>query len=103
MIPTTLSLRTYDQLMKYLQENKLHDLDVLAFFSVVDSRRRLHQDMIEETSRQHPSVLKTTIPYASQIERMGVFRAPVNTYASGTDSAKAYDALWQEVKARVLR
>nr|VFJ43524.1 MAG: Cellulose biosynthesis protein BcsQ [Candidatus Kentron sp. FW]VFJ64745.1 MAG: Cellulose biosynthesis protein BcsQ [Candidatus Kentron sp. FW] len=101
MIPTTLSLRTYQQLLKYLKNIGPHKPDLLAFFSMVDLRKRLHKDIVDEILVQHPAVLKTTIPYASQIERMGVFRAPVDTYAAQTAPAEAYKDLWREIKERV--
>nr|VFJ96310.1 MAG: Cellulose biosynthesis protein BcsQ [Candidatus Kentron sp. LFY] len=101
MIPTTLSLRTYKQLLKYFEGVDLPNPDLLAFFSMVDIRKRLHKDIVDQTVAQHPSILKTTIPYASQIERMGVFRAPIATYAGKTIPAEAYKNLWEEIKKRI--
>nr|VFK14230.1 MAG: Cellulose biosynthesis protein BcsQ [Candidatus Kentron sp. LFY] len=101
MIPTTLSLRTYKQLLKYFEGIDLPNPDLLAFFSMVDIRKRLHKDIVDQTVAQHPSILKTTIPYASQIERMGVFRAPIATYAGETIPAEAYKNLWEEIKKRI--
>ena len=43
-IPTTLSLRTYEQLDRFVDDNPdmVRDLRILGFFSMVDRHRRLH-------------------------------------------------------------
>jgi hypothetical protein len=44
---------------------------ILAFFSMTDGRRRLHQSVIAELSGLD-GVLATAIPSASDVERMAV-------------------------------
>jgi chromosome partitioning protein len=41
------------------------------------------------------------IPFASEIERMGVTRAPILATASGSTAGKAYRALFEEIESRV--
>ncbi len=48
-----------------------------------------------------PELLTTQIPAASDIERMGVHRAPLPTYAPRGRSAVAYRELWDEIVARL--
>jgi hypothetical protein len=43
--------------------------------------------------------LKTAIPYAAVVERMGDHRAPLATFAKYTPVSRAYSALWQEIKS----
>jgi cellulose biosynthesis protein BcsQ len=101
LIPTTLSLRTYDQLLAHLRSGPLERLCVLPFFSMADRRRRLHKDILESLPKERPGILATDIPYASQVELMGVFRAPLAAFAPHCPAALAYEALWREIRARI--
>lgn len=101
VIPTTLSLRTLQQLVDFRAEQHLDRLHILPFFSMVDRRRKLHQEIVAELPRQYPNMLLSEIPYASEVERMGIHRAPLGSYAGRSHPALAYAALWQEVRARI--
>ena len=105
VIPTTLSVRTYDQLMKFVSEeqrkDRLRDTQVIAFFSMVDRRKQLHMSFVEVLPEERPGILSCVIPSATEIERMGVHRAPVHTFSPGSRAATAYEELWQAVKARM--
>ena len=74
---------------------------VYTFYSMVDRRKRLHQDVIAAPGDARCTVLDTTIPYASEVERMGLERRPVTDYAPRSTAARAYRALWDEVRSRV--
>jgi len=101
IIPTTLSLRTLEQLKHFLKENKLHDLELMPFFSMADRRKKLHKEIIAHLGEQHPDILTTIIPYASDIEKMGLKRMPLASYTHKSPSTKAYEMLWQEVLQRI--
>lgn len=101
LIPSALSLRTLDQISDFLRRPKLRDLTLWVFFSMVDIRRRLHREVMTQAFEQRRGVLRTFIPYASDIERMGVARAPVECFAARSAGARAYRALWSEVGARL--
>ena len=94
LIPTHLSLRAFDQLLAFQSAQTDNHAIVLPFFSMVDRRKRLHRELIIEFARQHPSLLRSFIPYASDIERMGEHRAPVNAYADTSPGGRAFRALW---------
>ncbi len=102
MIPTTLSTRTLDQLLAFL---KGHDQPgeprVMPLLTMVDHRKRLHLDLIERLPGQYPGLLDTHIPYASDVERMGVHRQPLPAYAPSSAAAMAYRALWEEIKSKL--
>lgn len=100
MIPTTLSMRTLEQLSGHLEKQELDTLPVWPFFSMVDARKKMHQDLMAE-AMQDPSYFKTTIPYASAVERMGIERNPVAVFAGSSPAAKAYLNLWGEIEARL--
>jgi cellulose biosynthesis protein BcsQ len=67
---------------------------------MVDLRKSMHRHICEHTNRSH-GFLETRIPYSSIIEQMGVYRAPVSTYARGTPAERAYRDLLHEVDKRI--
>ena len=48
LIPTTLSVRTLDQLTDFIAGFDGHKPEVLAFFSMIDRRKRLHREIAEQ-------------------------------------------------------
>ena len=99
-IPTTLSLRTLNRLIKFLSKKKLDQITLLPFFSMVDRRKSLHRSILEQLPEQIEGMLATSIPNASEVERMGLHRAPLGSFSDG-GPALAYDRLWHEIKARL--
>jgi chromosome partitioning protein len=97
IIPATLSSRTFDQLEDIVGDGPR----VLAFFSMVDRRKKLHHQVMEQLRAERPNVLEAAIPASAQVERMGLERAAVAAFAPRTEPAAAYEALWAEVKTRV--
>ncbi len=97
IIPTTLSLRTLEQLKKYIKDNNLKHLQLLPFFSMADRRKKMHREMIETVAEKHPDMLQSIIPYASDIERMGCERMPLGGYINKSRSVEAYHSLWNEI------
>ena len=98
-IPTTLSLRTLDQLLRYLKREGPKGVRVLPFYSMLDARKSLQRRICEATAHT-PGFLTTRIPYASLVEQMGERRAPLPAYAPASPASRAFDALWQEIEAR---
>jgi chromosome partitioning protein len=101
-IPTTLSLRTLDQLARHLRKKGRRDLAILPFFSMVDRRRATHREIVDGDVAEPFRFLKTSIPYSSTVEKMGVQRKPLGAYAPQSRAAKAYRALWGEVSQRLF-
>ncbi len=100
MIPTTLSARTLEQLTEFLSGHAgLAGANVKPFFSMVDRRKRMHLDLMERLPERYPNILETSIPYAADVERMGVHRMPLPAYAPSNPASHAYAELWQEIKA----
>jgi chromosome partitioning protein len=100
LIPTTLSVRTLDQLTEFVAGFNGHRPDVLAFFSMVDRRKKLHREITENLCPERSDVALTAIPALSMIERMSVERSPVTVFASRSSAARAYRSLWSELRAR---
>jgi chromosome partitioning protein len=97
MIPATLSIRTFDQLTNFVNDFDGRRPRVQAFFSMVDRRKRLHRELVEQLSADRPEILTTAIPALSIIEQMAEQRAPVTAFAPHSAAAHFYEALWAEV------
>jgi chromosome partitioning protein len=101
IIPATLSLRTLDQLLRFVSEQVRRRPEVLAFFSMVDRRKRLHRDVVATLATERPGVLDAAIPAATEVEQMGLHRAPIGEFAPRSRAARAYADLWDEVRSRL--
>jgi chromosome partitioning protein len=100
LIPTTLSVRTLDQLTEFVSGFDGHRPDVLAFFSMIDRRKRLHTQIAAELPAHRPDFAATAIPALSVIEQMSVHRAPVSAFSPRSHAARQYGQLWQEARER---
>jgi chromosome partitioning protein len=100
LIPTTLSVRTLDQLTEFVAGMNGHRPAILAFFSMIDRRKRLHKEISEQLPTQRADVAAAAIPSLSMIERMSVERAPVSAFAPSSVAARRYAELWQETRER---
>ena len=103
LVPTPLSLRMLEQLIRFVREEGWNDLLLLPFFSMVDRRRALHGELIAAARAQVPTILATEVPYWSQIERMSVLRAPLGAAAPRSPGALIFATLWTEITERLGR
>ena len=97
VIPTTLSERTFFQLIDFFNEHKLNKKKLLPFYSMVQKQKKLHKETMTRLCKQYKRFLSTPIPFSSDIEKMGIHRAPVLSYSKSKSAAKAYKALWKEI------
>jgi cellulose biosynthesis protein BcsQ len=100
VIPTTLSMRTLDQVRAFVATAGKHQPRILPFVSMVDRRKRLHLDTCG-LCLADDEFLRTPIPSASVVERMGVTRAPVAATLPSQPAARAFAALWREIADRL--
>jgi chromosome partitioning protein len=100
LIPTTLSVRTLDQLTEFVGGFNGHQPDVLAFFSMIDRRKRLHTQIAADLPADRRYFAATVIPALSVIEQMSVQRAPVAAFAPQSQATRRYGELWQEARER---
>ena len=99
-IPTTLSLRTLKQLHRHLKDRAPRRPQMLPFFCMVDRRKALHRQVTAAATDLAMPMLESEIPYSSVVEQMGVRRAPLAVFAAGSAAARAYRALWSEIRER---
>jgi chromosome partitioning protein len=97
-VPTTLSVRTLEQLTTFLDDGAA---TVLPFVSMLDRRKTLHRQLVESLADAEPRFLTTTIPNASSVERMALHRAPLGEFAPRSTARKAFADLWAEVAGRL--
>ncbi len=100
LIPTTLSVRTLDQLTDFIADFDHRRPEILAFFSMLDRRKRLHREIAEELPAKRDDVAAVAIPALSVIEQMSVHRAPVTATAPRSQAARYYGELWCEARSR---
>lgn len=96
-IPTTLSIRSFETVMHYFKENDVDTGKVKCFFSMVDHRKNLHHEVINEFYKDKV-FFKNYIPYLSDVEKMGVHEAPLEIFAAGSYAAQCYRDLWKEIR-----
>ena len=97
-IPTTLSLRSLDQVFRFCRKEEISGLHLMPFFSMVDKRKMMHKTVLQTPPKMPEPFLKSWIPYSSEVEKMGTQRLPVACYAQHGVAAKAYQDLWDEIK-----
>lgn len=107
VIPTTLSERTFEQLIDFVSDPERTKEDaskkkIVAFFSMVQGRKSLHADTMARLRDSHPKrFLKASLPFSTDVERMGVNRAPVMASAPDRLASKAYQGIFEELQARL--
>jgi chromosome partitioning protein len=101
LIPTTLSLHTFDQLTEFLAGMEDGGPRVLAFFSMVDRRKRLHREIVERLPTERSDIAAAAIPALSVVEQMTVHRAPLPAFAPRSPAAQRYEQLWVELRQRM--
>ncbi|MBT8357223.1 MAG: AAA family ATPase [Deltaproteobacteria bacterium] len=102
MIPTTLSVRTYRQLLTFCEKNSYKTSKIYTFFSMVDRHKKMHHDLMATVSKEFEGVLQGSVPYLAQIEKMGIYREPVAAFAPLSTAAKSYQTLWNEVQRIII-
>jgi len=98
LIPTPLSRVSFQKLLKFFEKEKMDQSKIVAFFSMVENRKSVHQQTMMEMSKLYPRLLKTTIPYRSAVEKMTVRRQPLPVYDSRSAATLKYEALWREFR-----
>jgi cellulose biosynthesis protein BcsQ len=102
LIPTTLSCLALRQLYGFLKEIDVQRTKVLVFFSMVEKRKKMHLELMQQLIRE-PGVMPALVPFLADIERMGLYRQPVNAVLPQSMAAAAYTDLWREVRKRMAR
>ena len=97
VIPTTLSERTFDQLTRFFKQENYSRKKLIPFFTMVDARKQLHKQTAISMRKRYKRFLRNAIPFSTDVEKMGKYRAPIDTFAHGKQANKAYFELWKEI------
>lgn len=101
VIPTTLSIRTYNMVKDYFKEKDLDMNKMMCFFTMADLRKNMHNEIMEELYKDK-RFFQNYIPYLSDVEKMGSYKAPIMEYANSSYASTCYRELWTEIKEGVL-
>lgn len=101
VIPTTLSERTFSQLVAFFKAEGLKPRKLVPFFSMVQTRKSLHSETMARLRAGYGKLfLNTELPFSTDVEKMGVHREPTLSFAASRPAGKAYQALFDELTAR---
>ncbi len=101
VIPTTLSVRTYEQLKEYFRENALEETKLYPFFSMVERRKNMHNDTMERFLKAYSECINIAIPYNAEVEKMGEYKAPIVKKYPYAETSESFRALWKKVKSKI--
>lgn len=100
VIPTTLSVRTLEQLYDFFRQRGYQRKKLLPFFSMVQNGKNLHRQIMTRLQKEDKRLLQSYVPFSAEVEKMGIHRAPVATFAGKDQACSAYQSLWREVEQR---
>ena len=92
--------RTLAQLYAFFEEHNYKKKKLIPFFSMVQRQKKLHRESMKRVSKQYRKTLSAEIPFSSDIEKMGIHRAPVASYAGGRPAAKASASSGNALRSR---
>ncbi len=101
VIPTVLSRRTYEQIRSFLSKKEIRIEHVIPFFSMVDMRKNLHKELMDDLWKTCPDFLKNYVPCRSEIEKMGTFRAPLPAVHPRSSNSRVIEMMWREILDRI--
>ena len=102
ILPSPFSIQMLDTLVQFINSRSWADVNVLPFFSMVDRRKNLHKQVTESLRDDYPMIMRTEIPYSSEIEQMSLRRAPIPSYSPKSLSGRRFTALWSEIQKHLL-
>lgn len=98
VIPTTLSERTFEQLISFFENNDYPKRKLLPFFSMVQAQKSLHLNTMQSLRTNHDRFLQATIPFTTDVEKMGEHQMPVMGFAPRSKGAVMFGLLWAEIE-----
>ncbi|WPD21067.1 MAG: AAA family ATPase [Candidatus Electrothrix scaldis] len=100
-IPTTLSMLSFTKLLDFFKESGIDRSKLHVVFSMVELKKKIHRDIMR-SFEERKRILKTFVPYVTDIEKMGLYRQPVPAYLPNSKAGRTYAELWQELEEKLL-
>ena len=94
VIPSALSRRALDEVVRHIKQEHKGAVALLPVFSMVDRRRSLHAAALA----MEPAW--PMVPMASAVEKMAELRLPVRMFAPASPAGQAFAALWRSVDSK---
>ncbi len=69
---------------------------------MVEQQKTVHKEIIREMSGNN-HFLKSQVPYAADIEKMGIYRQPVACTQANSKATASFEELWNELKEIIGR
>ncbi|MFI5149586.1 MAG: ParA family protein, partial [Bacteroidia bacterium] len=101
VVPTILSVRTYEQLKDFFKKHKLEKKKLFPFFSMYERRKNMHNESMVQFQKDHPECIAVAIPYNSEIEKMGEYKAPIVHKYPYAEASEMYRKLWKKLKWKI--
>ncbi len=99
VVPSTLAVRAYSILRAFIRRKGHDENRMRAFFSMVEARKRMHRATMAAMREESRNWLTAVIPYAADVESMGLVRAPLPAFRPSGTATKRYRELWEELAA----
>jgi cellulose biosynthesis protein BcsQ len=91
-----LAARAFGQLRSFLARTHHRHPPILPVLSMYDRRRERHREV-----RNGPAEGWPVVPYAVQLEMTAFNRAPLGTFAEGSQTDRALERLWQAIETKL--
>ena len=98
VVPTWLAVNSWNQLQQFVKDKKLGARKLRPFFSMVDRRKNLHKEIVEQGNEVLPNNMGVAVPYASVVERMGEEGLPLEKLAPNSPAAEVYRKIWAGIR-----
>lgn len=95
--PSPLSRRALELVASEVKRVGQKAPSILPVYSMVDMRRKLHREAVEENPRW------PVMPYSSQVEQCAVRNQPIGAFARSSPAADKFDQLWKAIDAKLKR
>lgn len=96
-VPSILSLRMLRQVIEFKKQHDIGKLRIRAFLNMVDRRKSLHMQIVNQRHRIGKQMLNGFVPYATAVEQMAERRLPLPSFARFAPASLAYGTLWSEI------
>lgn len=100
IVPSMLSVRSFDQFVAFVNRVGRGDPWVRGFVSMADPTLTRHADFVTDLRRDRGDILESWIPQTVEIERACEQQRPVGEAFPGGRAAAAYRALGEELLRR---
>jgi chromosome partitioning protein len=97
LVPSPLSMRSLEQVTALVAESD-SKAPLIAFLSMVDRRKTLHREAVEQLPTTAKAVVDVVVPATVLVERMGTERAPLGAFAPSGPPVLAFRELWSAVR-----